>query len=75
MPKYWGKNIFAHGSFPKVGQKQKKEKKKKKKKVGILSYILHPKHILYPVSFFHILYIVLPLVYLRYIKSICKLKI
>ena len=23
MPKYWGKQIFRHGSFPKVGQKQK----------------------------------------------------
>ena len=27
MPKYWGKNYFAHGSFPEVGQKQKMEKK------------------------------------------------
>ena len=26
MPKYWGKQIFAHGRFPnKVGQKQKTE--------------------------------------------------
>ena len=32
MPKYWVKNYFAHGRFPKVGQKQKTEKKKKKKK-------------------------------------------
>ena len=23
MPKYWGKNYFAHWSFPEVGQKQK----------------------------------------------------
>ena len=23
MPKYWGKQIFTHGRFPKVGQKQK----------------------------------------------------
>ena len=30
MPKYWGKQIFAHGRFPKVGQKQKTEKKKKR---------------------------------------------
>ena len=30
MPKYWGKQIFSLGSFPKVGQKQKTEKKKKK---------------------------------------------
>ena len=22
MPKYWGKQIFTHGSFPEVGQKQ-----------------------------------------------------
>ena len=28
MPKYWRKQIFAHGSFPEVGQKQKTEKKK-----------------------------------------------
>ena len=28
MPKYWGKQIFAHGRFPEVGQKQKTEKKK-----------------------------------------------
>ena len=32
MPKYWGKNYFAHGSFPEVGQKQKTEKKKKERK-------------------------------------------
>ena len=25
MPKYWGKNYFAHGSFPEMGQKQKTE--------------------------------------------------
>ena len=35
MPKYWGKEIFAHGRFPEVGQKKKTEKKKKKRpKVG-----------------------------------------
>ena len=28
MPKYWGGNYFVHGSFPKVGQKQKTEKKR-----------------------------------------------
>ena len=22
MPKYWGKQIFMHGKFPKVGEKQ-----------------------------------------------------
>ena len=31
MPKYWGKQIFTHGRFPEVGQKQKTEKRKKKK--------------------------------------------
>ena len=30
MPKYWGGNHFAHGSFPEVGQKEKTEKKKKR---------------------------------------------
>ena len=36
MPKYWGKEIFAHVRFPeKVGQKQKREKKKKKKRPKI----------------------------------------
>ena len=37
MPKYWGKNYFAHGSFPEMGQKQKTERKKRKReraKVG-----------------------------------------
>ena len=29
MPKYWGKQIFAHEKFPEVGQKQKTEKKEK----------------------------------------------
>ena len=32
MLKYWGKQIFTHGRFPEVGQKQKTEKKKKEKK-------------------------------------------
>ena len=32
MPKYWGKQIFAHGGFPEVGQKQKTERKEKEKK-------------------------------------------
>ena len=27
MPKYWGKQIFAYGRFPEVGQKQKTEEK------------------------------------------------
>ena len=31
MPKYWGKQIFSHGSFPKVGEKQKTWKRKKEK--------------------------------------------
>ena len=29
MPTYWGKQIFAHGRFPEVGQKQKTEREKK----------------------------------------------
>ena len=29
MPKYWGKQIFAHGRFPEVGQKQKTERERK----------------------------------------------
>ena len=32
MPKYWGGNYFAHGSFPEVGQKQKTEEKKREKR-------------------------------------------
>ena len=34
MPKYWGKQIFTHGRFLEVGQKQKTEKKKKKEERG-----------------------------------------
>ena len=34
MPKYWGKQIFTHGRFPDVGQKQKTEKREKKKQAG-----------------------------------------
>ena len=34
MTKYWGKQIFAHGSFPKVGQKQKMEKETKKDRLN-----------------------------------------
>ena len=30
MPKYWGKQILAHGRFPEVGQKQKTERKKER---------------------------------------------
>ena len=32
MPKYWGKQIFTHGSFPEVGQKQKTERERKKER-------------------------------------------
>ena len=32
MQKYWGKQIFAHGRFPEVGQKQETKEKKKRKK-------------------------------------------
>ena len=31
MPKYWGKQIFMHGRFPEVGQKQKTERKRREK--------------------------------------------
>ena len=31
MPKYSGKQIFTHGRFPEMGQKQKTERKRKKK--------------------------------------------
>ena len=31
MPKYWGKQIFKHRSFPEVGQKQNTEKKEREK--------------------------------------------
>ena len=37
MPKYWGKQIFSHGSFLEVGEKQKaweKKKERRRKKVG-----------------------------------------
>ena len=34
MPKYWGRNYFAHGRFPKVGQKQKTEKKKERERLN-----------------------------------------
>ena len=32
MPKYWGKQIITHRSFPEVGEKKKAEKKKRKRK-------------------------------------------
>ena len=32
MPKYWGKQIFTHGRFYEVGQKQKTEREKKREK-------------------------------------------
>ena len=31
MPKYWGKQIFAHGRFPEMGKKQKTEERERKK--------------------------------------------
>ena len=34
MPKYWGKQIFTHGSFPEVGQNQKTERKRKKERIA-----------------------------------------
>ena len=30
MAKCWGKQIFAHGRFPEVGQKQNTERKRKR---------------------------------------------
>ena len=35
MPKYWGKQIFTHGSFPEVGQKQKTEKKERERRAKV----------------------------------------
>ena len=35
MPKYWEKQIFTHGRFPEVGQKQKTEKERRRKKLGL----------------------------------------
>ena len=32
MPKYYGKQIFTHGSFPEVGQKEKMEKNESKRR-------------------------------------------
>ena len=32
MPKYWGKQIFARGRFPEVGEKEKTQEKKREKK-------------------------------------------
>ena len=43
MPKYWGKQIFTHGRFPEVGEKEKTEKKEKKgeeKKVIFRTFFL-----------------------------------
>ena len=41
MPKYLGKNYFAHGRFSEVGQKQKtKEKKKKERKKEERKYVI-----------------------------------
>ena len=46
MPKYWGKQIFAHGRFPEVGQKQKTEKREREKerKLVITMAKLHMAH-------------------------------
>ena len=32
MPKYWGKQIFTHGRYSEVGQKQKTERKRRREK-------------------------------------------
>ena len=34
VAKYWGKQIFSLGSFPKVGQKQKTEKEREKERLN-----------------------------------------
>ena len=34
MPKYWGKQIFKHGRFPEVGQKQKTGKREREKRLN-----------------------------------------
>ena len=44
MPKYWGKQIFTHGRFPEVGQKQKTEKKKKRERLNDGNNICQAKH-------------------------------
>ena len=43
MPKYWGKQIFTHGSFPGVGQKQKTEEKKEEKRDWTPPHVAHAK--------------------------------
>ena len=35
MPKNWGKQIFAHGRFPEVGEKQKTERKEREKRAKV----------------------------------------
>ena len=34
LRKYWGKQIFAHGRFPEVGEKQKTEGKKRRERLN-----------------------------------------
>ena len=34
MSNYWGNEMFSHGSFPDVGEKQKAQKERKRKKVN-----------------------------------------
>ena len=34
MPKYWGKQIFTHGRFPEVGQKQTTEREKEEERLN-----------------------------------------
>ena len=43
MPKYWGKQLFAHRRFPEVGQKQKTEREGKKTMVITIAN-LHMAH-------------------------------
>ena len=43
MPKYWGKQIFTHGRFPEVGQKQKTERKEEERlNYGLLVALSSP---------------------------------
>ena len=41
MPKYWGKQIFSHGSFSEVGEKQKAKGKKVGENNGQLRFVRH----------------------------------
>ena len=42
MPKYWGKQIFTHGRFLEVGEKQKTERERERKKNERMVSLLKP---------------------------------